>query len=70
MSPDVLLECPRTSYRNVLRVNVTERVWIFPLKGEWGVQMVLKEPFCIYSAHAAEREGEFAASCKKKVAGG
>ena len=31
MSPDVLLECPRTSFRDVLRVNVTERVWIFPL---------------------------------------
>ena len=30
MSPDVLLECPRTSFRDVLRVNVTERVWIFP----------------------------------------
>ena len=33
MSPDVLLECPRTSFRDVLRVNVTERVWHSP----WGV---------------------------------
>ena len=31
MSPDVLLECPRTSFRDVLRVNVTERVWHSPL---------------------------------------
>ena len=31
MSPDVLLECPRTSLRDVLRVNVTERVWHSPL---------------------------------------
>ena len=30
MSPDVLLECPRTSFRDVLRVNVTERVWHSP----------------------------------------
>ena len=30
MSPDVLLECPRTSFRYVLRVNVTERVWHSP----------------------------------------
>ena len=30
MSPDVLLECPRMSFRDVLRVNVTERVWISP----------------------------------------
>ena len=27
MSPDVQLECPWTSFRDVLRVNVTERVW-------------------------------------------
>ena len=27
---DILLECPRTSFRDVLRVNVTERVWISP----------------------------------------
>ena len=27
MSPGVLLECPRTSFRDVLEVNVTERVW-------------------------------------------
>ena len=33
MSPDVLLEGPRTSFRYVLRVNVTERVWIFPVGG-------------------------------------
>ena len=32
MSPDVLLECPRTSFRDVLRVNVTERVWHSPSK--------------------------------------
>ena len=32
MSPDVLLECPRTSFRDVLRVNVTERVWHSPLR--------------------------------------
>ena len=31
MSPDLMLECPRTSFRDVLRENVTERVWIFPL---------------------------------------
>ena len=30
MSPDVLLECPRTSFRDVLRVKVTERVWHSP----------------------------------------
>ena len=30
MSPDVLLECPRTSFMDVLRVNVTERVWHSP----------------------------------------
>ena len=36
MSPDVLLECPRTSFRDVLRVNVTERVWIFPGGGGGG----------------------------------
>ena len=36
MSLDVLLECPRTSCRDVLRVNVTERVWIFPIGGEGG----------------------------------
>ena len=37
MSPDVLLECPRTSFRDVLRVNVTERVWHSPLYvGEGG----------------------------------
>ena len=30
MSPDVLLECPRTSFRDVLGVNVTERVWHSP----------------------------------------
>ena len=34
MSPDVLLECPRTSFRDVLRVNVTERVWHSPQKKE------------------------------------
>ena len=33
MSPDVLLECPRTSFRDVLRVNVTKRVWHSPVKG-------------------------------------
>ena len=27
---DILLECPRTSFRDVLRVNVTERVWHSP----------------------------------------
>ena len=32
MSLDVLLKCPRTSFRDVLGVNVTERVWIFPLQ--------------------------------------
>ena len=37
MSPDVLLECPRTSSRDVLRVNVTERVWIFPREDGGGV---------------------------------
>ena len=30
MSPDVMLECPRTSFGDVLRVNVTERVWHSP----------------------------------------
>ena len=40
MSPDVLLECPRTSFRDVLRVNVTERVWIFPIS-----DYVLNLPF-------------------------
>ena len=39
MSPDVLLECPRTSFRDVLRVNVTERVWIFPHGGGGGADM-------------------------------
>ena len=43
MSPDVLLECPRTSFRDVLRVNVTERVWHSPLtylrrRGDWLVE--------------------------------
>ena len=33
MSPDVLLECPRTSFGDVLRVNVTERVWHLGLGG-------------------------------------
>ena len=37
MSPDVLLECPRTSLRDVLRVNVTERVWHSPGWGGEGV---------------------------------
>ena len=27
MPHDVLLECPRTSFRDVLGVNITERVW-------------------------------------------
>ena len=36
MSPDVLLECPRTSFRDVLRVNVMERVWHSPLQQELG----------------------------------
>ena len=36
MSPDVLLECPRTSFRDVLRVNATERAWIFPKQAPWG----------------------------------
>ena len=31
MSLDVLLECPRTSFGDVLRVNVTERVWHSPI---------------------------------------
>ena len=39
MSPDVLLECPRTSFRDVLRVNVTERVWIFPLHKGGGLDI-------------------------------
>ena len=30
MSPDVMLECPRTSFRDVLGVDVTERVWHSP----------------------------------------
>ena len=34
MSLDVLLECPRTSFRDVLRVNVTERVWHSPPRAE------------------------------------
>ena len=34
MSPDVLLEGPRTSFRYVLRVNVTERVWHSP---QWDI---------------------------------
>ena len=32
---DILLECPRTSFRDVLRVNVTERVWHSPIL-HWG----------------------------------
>ena len=43
MSLDVLLECPRTSFRDVLRVNVTERVWIFPGgRGGGGVRISSK----------------------------
>ena len=30
MSPDILLVCPRTSFRDVLGVNVMERVWYSP----------------------------------------
>ena len=36
MSPDVMLECPRTSFRDVLGVNVTERDWHSPLRGGGG----------------------------------
>ena len=30
------MECPRTSFRDVLRVNVTERVWHSPPPGQPG----------------------------------
>ena len=55
MSPDVLLECPRTSFRDVLRVNVTERVWIFPC-------IERRDPNNAFSKHLQEhhpaREGD------------
>ena len=47
MSPDVLLECPRTSFRDVLRVNVTERVWISP-----GQKSVWRSLLCFVQVQA------------------
>ena len=58
MSPDVLLECPRTSFRDVLRVNVTERVWHSPppvsvrLRGHIGESFSPREK----KANEGERE--------------
>ena len=46
MSPDVLLECPRTSFRDVLRVNVRERVWHSP---PFHGKCRFKFPFCFAS---------------------
>ena len=57
MSPDVLLECPRTSFRDVLRVNVMERVWIFPHKGRGGGYSLGQQDrglFLLFINHLAE----------------
>ena len=60
MSPDVLLEGPRTSFRYVLRVNVTERVWHSPGGGVGGLQQ-RSTPACESSQGCIEKR------CKENI---
>ena len=52
-SPDVLLERPRTFFRDVLRVNVAERIWSIPSQGGGGVLTNPQPPFAKNLVHKA-----------------
>ena len=42
--PNILLECPRASFRDALGVNVTERVWHSPPRSRYKIATYIFEP--------------------------